>query len=251
MKEARTVLITGATSGIGLACAIGMAGAGYNIVACGRRKNRLEEAERLCREQGAAFQGIRCDIRDEEAVTGLFNEAQERFGHIDVVFNNAGVFPPATRIDETGLETFQNAIDINLTGAFLVAREAFRRMKGQSPQGGRIINNGSISAHAPRPNATPYTVSKHAITGLTKSISLEGRPFNIACSQIDIGNTATDMTVTMETGMLQANGTMACEPTFDVTHVVEAVLYMAALPLEANVQFMTLMATGMPYVGRG
>ncbi len=251
MKIPKTALITGATSGIGRACALGLAQAGYNIAVCGRRSERLEETLEMAEANGERALGVNCDVTDEASVVAMFAEAKKKFGRIDVVFNNAGRFLPAARIDDTSLETFQEGINVNLTGAFLVAREAFRHMRDQQPQGGRIINNGSISAYVPRPNAVPYNTSKHAITGLTKSISLEGRAVNIACSQIDIGNTATDMTAKMETGMLQANGTIAPEPTFDVEHVVDAVIYMAGLPLNANVQFMTIMATTMPYVGRG
>ncbi len=251
MKQPKTALITGATSGIGRASALGMARAGYNIVICGRRSERLEETLDLSEANKESALGVVCDVTEEASVLDMFARAKAKFGRIDIVFNNAGRFLPAARIDDTSLETFQEGIDVNLTGAFLVAREAFRHMRDQLPQGGRIINNGSISAHVPRPNAVPYNTAKHAITGLTKSISLEGRALNIACSQIDIGNAATDMTAKMETGMLQANGTIAPEPTFDVEHVVDAVVYMAGLPLNANVQFMTIMATNMPYVGRG
>ena len=247
----KTALVTGATSGIGRACAVGLASAGYNVIICGRRQERLEETASLCTRDSGRILAMACDVTDESSVIELFAGAKDKFSRIDVVFNNAGRFLPAARIDETSLETFQAGIDVNLTGAFVVAREAFRHMKDQNPGGGRIINNGSISAHVPRPNAVTYNTSKSAITGLTKSISLEGRAFDIACSQIDIGNAATDMTAKMETGMLQANGTISPEPTFDVRHVVDAVLYMAGLPLNANVQFMTVMATTMPYIGRG
>ena len=191
------------------------------------------------------------DVTDPAAVAGLFDVVRTRFGRIDVVFNNAGAFAPATVFGDLEVETWRTMVDTNLNGAFYVAREAFRAMRGQSPQGGRIINNGSISAHAPRPGAASYTASKHAITGLTKAISLDGRAFNIACGQIDIGNTATDMTAGMSAGSLQADGSTRPEPTFSVQHVVDALLYMANLPLEANVQFMTVMATTMPYIGRG
>ncbi|HHG89968.1 MAG TPA: SDR family oxidoreductase [Devosia sp.] len=251
MSTQKTALITGATSGIGRACALGLARAGYNIVVSGRRGGRLKETLEMSGADEANTLGVVGDVTEEASVMNMFAEAKEKFGRIDVVFNNAGRFLPAARIDDTSLETFQEGINVNLVGAFLVAREAFRHMRDQSPQGGRIINNGSISAYVPRPNAVPYNTSKHAISGLTKSISLEGRNVNIACSQIDIGNAATDMTAKMETGMLQANGTIAPEPTFDVEHVVDAVIYIAGLPLNANVQFMTVMATTMPYVGRG
>ncbi len=241
-----TALVTGATSGIGLATARGLASAGWTVVVCGRRADRIES---LSREHG--FDGHTCDVTDPDAVAGLFNSIRERHGRIDLVFNNAGRFAPATSFGDLEVATWREMVDTNLNGAFYVAREAFRLMQAQAPQGGRIINNGSISAYAPRPHAASYTTTKHAITGLTKSISLDGRPFNIACGQIDIGNAATDMTSAMSTGSLQANGTMMPEPTFDVQHVVDAVVYMAGLPLSANVQFMTVMATTMPYIGRG
>lgn len=250
MDARKTALVTGATSGIGKASAIGLAHAGYDVVFCGRRTDKLEETAADCGNQSRILP-VACDVTQEDAVVDLFAQAKARFGRIDVVFNNAGLSTPAARIDETSLDNFKAAIDLNLTGAFLVAREAFRYMKAQDPQGGRIINNGSVSSYVPRPNAVPYNTSKHAVTGLTKTISLEGRPFNIACGQIDIGNTATDMTAKMDKGMLQANGTMAPEPTYHVQHVVDAIIYMASLPLAANVQFMTVMATNMPYVGRG
>ncbi len=241
-----TALVTGATSGIGLATARGLAAAGWTVVICGRRADRIES---LSREHG--FDGHTCDVTDPEAVARLFSAIRERHGRIDLVFNNAGRFAPATSFGDLEVATWREMVDTNLNGAFYVAREAFRLMQAQAPQGGRIINNGSISAYAPRPHAASYTTTKHAITGLTKSISLDGRPFNIACGQIDIGNAATDMTSAMSTGSLQANGTMMPEPTFDVRHVVDAVVYMAGLPLSANVQVMTVMATTMPYIGRG
>ncbi len=249
MSEARTALVTGATSGIGKASAIALARAGYNVVFCGRRADKLDETRAACGD--AKVLGVECDVTGEDAVVDLFARAKDRFGRIDVVFNNAGLSSPAVGIDETKLSDFKAAVDLNLTGAFLVAREAFRHMRAQDPQGGRIINNGSISAHVPRPHAVPYNTTKSAINGLTKTISLEGRPFNIACGQIDIGNTATDMTAAMASGKLQANGTMAPEPTFDVSHVADTIVYMAGLPLDTNVQTVTIMATNMPFVGRG
>lgn len=248
----RTVLITGGTSGIGQAAALGLAEKGFNIAICGRRADRLEQTRAACMEAGnGAVLARTCDVTKEDQVIGLFAETARTFGRIDVVFNNAGMFLPAARIDNVRLEDFRMGVDVNLLGAFLVAREAFRHMVRQDPQGGRIINNGSVSAHVPRPNAVTYNACKHAITGLTKSIALEGRGLNIACSQIDIGNTATDMTKSMETGMLQADGSVRPEPTFEVRHVVDALIYMSSLPLDANVQFMTVMATEMPYIGRG
>ncbi len=251
MKNTKTALITGATSGIGKESALGLARAGYNLIVCGRNQARLDAIVSECHEMGNLIMGVPCDVTDEKAVISLFAQAKEQFPHIDVVFNNAGSFLPAARIDETSLETFKAGIDINLIGAFLVAREAFRTMRDQTPQGGRIINNGSIAAHVPRPNSVPYSTSKHAVTGLTKSISIEGRGLNIACSQIDIGNTATPMSANFSKGVLQANGTTIPEPTFDVRHVVDAIVYMSNLPLDANVQFMTITATQMPYIGRG
>ena len=246
MGEGRIAVVTGGSSGIGRAAALGFAKAGYAVAICGRRAEAVDTVGRQVRGYGVA-----CDVTDPTAVAHFFTAVKERYGRIDVVFNNAGRFAPATSFGDLDVPTWREMIDTNLNGAFYVAREAFRAMRDQNPQGGRIINNGSISAYVPRPGAASYTTSKHAITGLTKSISLDGRAFNIACGQIDIGNAATDMTSHMNTGSLQANGTIMPEPTFDVAHVVDALLYMAGLPLEANVQFMTVMATTMPYVGRG
>jgi NAD(P)-dependent dehydrogenase (short-subunit alcohol dehydrogenase family) len=246
MAEAGVALVTGGTSGIGLAVARGLAAAGWTVTICGRRASLVDAA---IAQYG--FDGMVCDVTDPESVAELFRGIGERHGQLDLVFNNAGRFAPATVFGDLTVDTWREMIDTNLNGAFYVAREAFRLMREQTPQGGRIINNGSISAYVPRPQAASYTTSKHAITGLTKAISLDGRPYNIACGQIDIGNAATDMTSNMSSGSLQANGTMMPEPTFDVAHVVDAVLYMAGLPLSANVQFMTVMATNMPYIGRG
>jgi NAD(P)-dependent dehydrogenase (short-subunit alcohol dehydrogenase family) len=247
MTEPKVALVTGATSGIGRATAIGLGKAGYRVAILGRRE---EELKRTAELSGAEFSGT-CDVSDPAAVHRYFSDLRAKLGRIDVVFNNAGMFAPQMTFGDMDIETWQRMVDVNLNGAFYVAREAFRAMRDQSPQGGRIINNGSISAYVPRPGAAAYTATKHAITGLTKAISLDGRAFSVACGQIDIGNTATDMTSKMTTGSLQANGTMLPEPTFDVQHVVDAVLYMSGLPLEANVQFMTVMATNMPYIGRG
>jgi NAD(P)-dependent dehydrogenase (short-subunit alcohol dehydrogenase family) len=247
LAESKVAVISGATSGIGRAVAIGMGKAGYRVAVLGRREAELKAAAEA---SGAGFFAP-CDVTDPAAVHHFFSQTAKTLGRIDVVFNNAGRFAPATVFGDLDVATWQSMIDVNLNGAFYVAREAFRFMRDQHPQGGRIINNGSISAYAPRPGAASYTTAKHAITGLTKSISLDGRAFNIACGQIDIGNTATDMTADMSVGSLQANGTRVPEPTFDVKHVVDAVLYMAGLPLAANVQFMTVMATTMPYIGRG
>lgn len=246
MTPAGYALVTGGTSGIGLATARGLSEAGWQVAICGRRSELVEQLS------GAhGFVGLTCDVTDAESVAKMFASLKEKFGRLDLVFNNAGRFAPARPFGDIEIDVWREMVDTNLNGAFYVAREAFRMMREQQPQGGRIINNGSISAYAPRPQAASYTTTKHAITGLTKAISLDGRAYNIACGQIDIGNAATDMTSHMNAGSLQANGTVAPEPTFDVAHVVEAVRYMAGLPLSANVQFMTVMATAMPYIGRG
>lgn len=246
MYDARIALVTGATSGIGHAVTLGLANAGWRVIACGRRADRVAALDAL-----TDTDGIVCDVTDPVSVAAMFKTIRDRYGRLDLVFNNAGRFAPATSFGDLAVETWREMVDTNLNGAFYVAREAFCLMREQTPQGGRIINNGSISAYVPRPQAASYTTTKHAITGLTKAISLDGRAYNIACGQIDIGNAATDMTSAMNAGSLQANGTMMPEPTFDVAHVVDAVLYMAGLPLSANVQFMTVMATNMPYIGRG
>jgi len=243
----KVVVISGATSGIGRAAAIGFGKAGYKVAILGRRQAELDETARLA----GAVHATTCDVGDPAAVHRYFTDLRGKLGRVDVVFNNAGKFMPQTSFGDTDITGWQDMVNVNLNGAFYVAREAFRIMRDQNPQGGRIINNGSISAYVPRPGAAAYTATKHAITGLTKAISLDGRAFGIACSQIDIGNTATDMTSNMTSGSLQANGTLMPEPTFDVQHVVDALLYMSGLPLSANVQFMTVMATNMPYIGRG
>ena len=242
----KVAVVTGGGSGIGKAAALGLAAAGYSVAICGRRQDALDT---VAAQTGGP--GIACDVTDPESVASFFARVKDQFGRVDVVFNNAGRFAPAVSFGDLAVETWQEMINTNLNGAFYVAREAFRIMRDQTPQGGRIINNGSISAYVPRPQAASYTTSKHAVTGLTKAISLDGRAFGIACGQIDIGNAATDMTSQMNSGSLQANGTMMPEPTFDVQHVVDALLYMSSLPLTANVQFMTVMATNMPYIGRG
>ncbi len=244
----RTAVVTGAGSGIGRAVALALARAGYAVTLAGRRTAALEAT-------AAAAVGetlvVPCDVADPVAVERLFEATVQRFGRIDVLFNNAGAGAPPVPIDELSVAQWRAVVDANLHGSFLCARQAVRFMKRQQPRGGRIINNGSISAHAPRPNSTPYTATKHAITGLTKSLSLDGRPFDIACSQIDIGNAATEMTERMKDGVAQADGRVAVEPRMDVEHVAQAVVFMAGLPLESNVQFMTIMATNMPFVGRG
>ncbi|MDB5613810.1 MAG: family oxidoreductase [Devosia sp.] len=245
-KAGKVAIVTGGSSGIGKAAALGLARAGYEVAICGRRPSELEAVSLDTQGYWAE-----CDVTDPIAVGAFFAGVKDKYGRIDVVFNNAGRFAPAVSFGDLDVVTWQEMVNTNLNGAFYVAREAFRAMRDQTPQGGRIINNGSISAYAPRPGAASYTATKHAITGLTKAISLDGRVFNIACGQIDIGNAATDMTTHMNKGSLQANGTMMPEPTMDVAHVVDALLYMAGLPLSANVQFMTVMATTMPFIGRG
>jgi NAD(P)-dependent dehydrogenase (short-subunit alcohol dehydrogenase family) len=247
ISDPKTIVITGGTSGIGRAAALGFTSRGWPVAVCGRRRDRLDAVKAEARLELA----YECDVADPAQVAEFFAACVAQLGRIDVVFNNAGAFAPPALVGDLDVELWRRMIDTNLNGAFYVAREAFRAMRAQVPQGGRIINNGSISAYMPRPQAASYTASKHAITGLTKAISLDGRAFNIACGQIDIGNTATNMTQDMSGGVLQADGTKRPEPTFNVKHVVDALLYMADLPLEANVQFMTVMATAMPYIGRG
>ncbi|MEP3265637.1 MAG: SDR family oxidoreductase [Hyphomicrobiales bacterium] len=244
----KIALVTGAGTGVGKAAAHALMSAGYHVIFIGRRLNVLEQA--LSEGQGSG-EAIACDVTDATAIDALFKSIAERHGRLDVLFNNAGIFIAGKLIDELSLEEWQQAVDVNLTGSFLCARAAFGLMRKQSPMGGRIINNGSISAYAPRPGSTPYTTTKHAITGLTKCLSLDGRPFDIACSQLDIGNAASDMAIPLSEGAMQADGTMSLEPLMDLKHVGDAVGYMADLPLSANVQFMTVMATKMPYLGRG
>jgi NAD(P)-dependent dehydrogenase (short-subunit alcohol dehydrogenase family) len=242
-------LVTGGGTGIGKAAAIALARAGFTVVLAGRRREPLQAA---AAEAGSDALALVCDVRDPNSISALFAEIEARFGRLDVLFNNAGVAAPPVPLEELELERWQAVIETNLTGAFLCTQQAFRIMKRQSPRGGRIINNGSISASVPRPLSAPYTAAKHAVTGLTRSTSLDGRPYDIACGQIDIGNAATELTEPMRTtGVLQTDGALRQEPTIDVTHVARAVVYMATLPLDANVQFMTVMATKMPYVGRG
>ena len=247
----KVALITGAGSGIGRAIAIQLSKDGYSIVLAGRRREALEETAQLSGAEEDNTLVFPSDVSNPEDVTKLFRETDARFGRIDLLFNNAGIFTPSASIEDVALEHWQAAIEVNLTGAFLCTQQAFRLMKHQQPRGGRIINNGSISAHVPRPRSATYTATKHAMTGLTKITSLDGRQYDIACGQIDIGNASTDMTEKMQRGILQANGSVAVEPTMDVQHVARAVSYMASLPLDANVQFMTVMATNMPFVGRG
>ncbi len=250
-SSVKIALVTGAGSGIGKQAALALCEAGYATVLAGRRKEPLEETAKLAGESDAGTLVVPTDVSDPASVNRLFEKVRQEFGRLDVLFNNAGVNAPGIPIDELSVEQWKNVVDINLTGAFLCAREAVMLMKSQTPKGGRIINNGSISAHAPRPHSTPYTATKHAITGLTKSLSLDGRPHGIACGQIDIGNALTEMARRMTKGVPQANGSVEIEPTMNVKHVASAVVYMASLPIEANVQFMTIMATNMPFVGRG
>ncbi|KRC01266.1 3-oxoacyl-ACP reductase [Hydrogenophaga sp. Root209] len=247
----RVALVTGAGSGIGRAVALGLLKDGFHVVLTGRRPEPLAAVAEAAQAAGQHAWAIPADVRDEHSVQALFDQIEKRHGRLDVLFNNAGVNAPAVPIDELPLERWKDVIDTNITGVFLCARAAFGLMRRQTPQGGRIINNGSISAHAPRPFSSPYTASKHAVLGLTKTIALDGRDFNIVCSQIDIGNALTELSARMTQGVRQANGTMATEPMMDVQHVAEAVRYMAGLPLSTNVLNMTVMASQMPFVGRG
>ncbi len=245
----KTAIVTGGGSGVGRAVALAFGRDGYKVLITGRRQEPLDETIALQAE--ASMTAFPADVSRESDVDALFSHAKSQFGRLDVIFNNAGIGSPAAPVGDITPEQWRAVIDVNLTGAFLCTRAAFNMMREQEPQGGRIINNGSISAHVPRLGSAPYTASKHAITGLTRSTSLDGRPFNIACGQIDIGNAATPMTARMPEGVPQADGSIAVEPVMDVEHVANAVLHMAGLPLEANVQFMTIMATTMPYIGRG
>ena len=249
--QTKVAVITGAGSGIGRAISSQLYKDGYSIVLAGRRRGALEETASLAGADESMCLAFPCDVAKPQDVSALFKAIDERFGRLDVLFNNAGIFTPSASIEDVSFEHWQAAVDVNLTGAFLCTQEAFKLMKRQQPRGGRIINNGSISAHAPRPRSATYTATKHAMTGLTKVTSLDGRQYDIACGQIDIGNASTDMTEKMQKGILQANGSIAIEPTMDVHHVARAVSYMASLPLDANVQFMTVMATNMPFIGRG
>jgi NAD(P)-dependent dehydrogenase (short-subunit alcohol dehydrogenase family) len=246
----KIAVVTGAGSGIGRAVALALLAAGYAVVLAGRRMQALEETI-FQAPAGSAALAVPADVADEASVANLFRNVSARFGRLDFLFNNAGTGAPPVAFDALTLDQWNAVVSVNLTGAFLCARAAFRLMREQQPQGGRIVNNGSLSAHVPRPLSAPYTATKHAITGLTKSISLDGRPFDIVCGQIDIGNAATDMTSRMSQGVPQANGSLLVEPTMDVRHVADAVVQMANLPLDANVQFMTIMAAKMPYIGRG
>ena len=249
MSDTKTAIVTGAGTGIGRSVALALCHEGYAVTLAGRREAPLQETAGLAGT--ATTLVIPTDVTCEDSVQRLFADTITEFGRVDVVFSNAGMGAPAVPLEDLTIEQWQRVVDVNLTGMFLCTREAFRVMKNQTPQGGRIINNGSISAMAPRPLSAPYTATKHAVTGLTKSTALDGRAYNIACGQIDIGNAATEMTQRMETGVLQANGTTMSEPRMDVEHVAQAVVHMAGLPLESNIPFMTVMATKMPLIGRG
>jgi NAD(P)-dependent dehydrogenase (short-subunit alcohol dehydrogenase family) len=246
----RIALVTGGGSGIGRAAALALHVAGYSVALAGRRIAELEKTAAMA-SGSPNMRPIAADVSKPESVNSLFARVKQEFGRLDVLFNNAGLNAPGIPIEDLPFEKWKEIVDVNLTGAFLVAQAAFRMMKDQDPRGGRIINNGSIAAVAPRPNHVPYTATKHAITGITKCFSLDGRKYDIACSQIDIGNAATEMTQRLTNGVMQANGTIMPEPRMDLKHVADAIVYIANLPLEANVQFMTLMATKMPLVGRG
>jgi NAD(P)-dependent dehydrogenase (short-subunit alcohol dehydrogenase family) len=249
MTRKKVAVVTGGGSGLGADITLTLARAGWQVIAAGRRVATLEETAALAPE--GSVLPVAADVTDEASVDALFATVEERRGRLDLLVNNAGVFGPGGSVDEVPVEGWRSIVATNLHGSFLCARHAVRIMKAQDPQGGRIINNGSISAHTPRPGSVGYTATKHAITGLTKSISLDGRRYNIACGQIDIGNAATDMTAGIAAGATQADGSVAPEPTFDATHAAEAVLFMAELPLDANVQFLTITATTMPFIGRG
>ena len=247
----KVAIVTGGGSGIGRAVALALARENYSVVISGRRAEALEETGMRRRPDDGPILSVAADVSDQASVRGLFGKAVDAFGRVDLLFNNAGVGAPPVELDEIPFEQWKRVVDTNLTGAFLCTQEAFRQMKSQEPRGGRIINNGSISAHMPRPNSAPYTATKHAMTGLTKSTSLDGRKYDIACGQIDIGNAETELTMRMRHGVPQADGRIAVEPMMDVEHVAEAIVFMAGLPLDANVQFLTVTATKMPFIGRG
>jgi NAD(P)-dependent dehydrogenase (short-subunit alcohol dehydrogenase family) len=251
MATTGVAVVTGAGSGLGRGIAQALLAAGWQVAVAGRRAGALRETLASAAWPAGAGLAVPTDVTEPEAVAALFEAVRQRWRRVDLLVNNAGVFGQAGAVDEVSLDGWRHAVDTNLTGAFLCAHHAVQLMKAQSPRGGRIINNGSISAHSPRPGSVAYTATKHAITGLTKSISLDGRAFDIACGQIDVGNAATDMTGRMSRGVPQADGSLAPEPTFDPRHVAAAVLYMASLPLDANVQFLTITATKMPFIGRG
>jgi len=250
-SNGRVAIVTGAGTGIGRYSALALLRDGYSVVLAGRRLERLQSTVEAATDCSSRALPVPTDVGEPQSVKALFAKTYKTFGRLDVLFNNAGIGGPPVLLEDLTYDQWKKVLDTNLTGVFLCVQEAIKIMKGQTPMGGRIINNGSISANTPRPNSAPYTASKHAITGLTKSIALDGRKYNIACSQIDIGNAATDLTKKMKSGILQADGTIEVEPTFDVNHVAEAVLHISNLPLDTNVLSMTIMATNMPYVGRG
>jgi NAD(P)-dependent dehydrogenase (short-subunit alcohol dehydrogenase family) len=249
--QAKIAIVTGAGSGVGRATALALLREGYAVVLAGRRTEALEQTLAEAGSHAVRARAIPADVSDPSSVGALFQKTRESFGRLDLLFNNAGAGAPPVPLEDLTVEQWRRVVDVNLTGAFLCTQAAFRLMKEQTPRGGRIINNGSISAHTPRPHSAPYTASKHAITGLTKSTALDGRKYEIACGQIDIGNAGTEMTARMKAGVPQADGSVAVEPTMDVDHVARAVVYMASLPLDTNVLFLTVMATKMPFVGRG
>ena len=251
MTPEKVAIVTGGGTGIGRAVALGLAEEGYSVVVAGRRKDRLEATAEQGSASGQRMLPIAADVGDPASVQHLFTTTKDRFGRLDLLFNNAGQLAPSVPMEDLTYEQWMAVVNANLTGAFLCTQQAIKIMKAQQPRGGRIINNGSISAQTPRPHSAPYTATKHAMTGLTKSTALDGRPYDIACGQIDAGNATTELTSVMATGVLQPSGQVATEPTISVEHVVAAVLYMASLPLDANVLFMTVMATQMPFVGRG
>ncbi len=251
LQSSRIAIVTGAGSGIGRAVSLALVADGWSVVLAGRRADKLDETRALIGTEAPLVLTVPTDVTDDASVTRLFAMTQQTFGRLDLLFNNAGMGMPAIEMDEITTDQWRKVVDTNLTGVFLCTREAFRMMKSQDPMGGRIVNNGSISAHLPRPRSIAYTATKHAVTGMTKSTALDGRPYHIACGQIDIGNADTDMAARMKQGVPQANGTIAVEPTMHVDNVAKSVVHMASLPLDANVQFMTVMATNMPYIGRG
>jgi NAD(P)-dependent dehydrogenase (short-subunit alcohol dehydrogenase family) len=250
-SSTRIAIVTGAGTGIGKHVAIALSQADYSVALAGRRRGPLESTAAQARKFGAQTLVVPTDVGDPKSVKALFAKIKDAFGRLDLLFNNAGVFGPAVPLEEVTYEQWQSVVQTNLTGAFLCTQEAFKLMKSQKPRGGRIINNGSISAHSPRPNSAPYTSTKHALTGLTKATSLDGRKYDIACGQIDIGNAATEMTEKMRSGVPQADGRIASEPTMDPVHIGRAVVYMASLPLGTNVQFLTVLPINMPFIGRG
>ncbi len=249
--DGKVAMVTGAGSGIGRATALALLAEGYSVVLAGRRREALEQTASRAGPAAARALAVAADVADPDSVRALFDATERSFGRLDLLFNNAGTGAPAVPLEDLTADEWRRVVDVNLTGAFLCTQAAFRLMKSQNPRGGRIINNGSISAHAPRPNSAPYTATKHAITGLTKSTALDGRAYDIACGQIDVGNAETGMTARMRDGVPQPGGGTAVEPTMDASHVARAVLYMASLPPDANVLFLTVMATRMPFVGRG